>query len=277
MSSTATDPTGNTSEFSQPIIFSVTPNFGPPAGGTNIVIAGTNLSNPTTLTIGSVTCPVVVNNDHEMTTTAPAFPAGTAHDVVATTLDGTVGTLPKAWVSNFTDATGFETWVNILAAHGITGGIGGGQFGVNLPTRRDHMAVFLLIARNGACYTPPPCSGVFADVPCSSPFAPWVEALAAAGVTGGCGGGNYCPSATVSREQMAVFLLSTLHGLGWAPLPCTTATFSDVPCSSPFAPWIEELVRRNVTGGCGQGIYCPQSPITRGQMAVFLGVVFALR
>ena len=207
----------------------------------------------------------------------PAFPPGTAHDVVATTTDGTVGTLPKGWVSNFIDGSGVDFFVNTLVANGITGGIGGGAFGVNQPTRRDHMAVFLLLAKHGLCFTPPACSGLFGDVPCSSPFAPWVETLAAAGVTGGCGGGNYCPNASVSREQMAVFLLSTLHGPGWAPLPCTTPTFTDVPCSSPFSPWIEELVRRNITGGCGQGLYCPQAPITRGQMAVFLVATFGLR
>ena len=61
------------------------------------------------------------------------------------------------------------------------------------PVRRDQMAVFLLKAEHGSGYAPPACAGVFPDVPCSSPFAPWIEQLAAENVTGGCGGGNYCP------------------------------------------------------------------------------------
>jgi hypothetical protein len=36
--------------------------------------------------------------------------------------------------------------------------------------------------------------------------AAWIEQLATDGISGGCGGGRYCPEATVSREQMAAFL-----------------------------------------------------------------------
>ena len=52
--------------------------------------------------------------------------------------------------------------------------------------------------------------------------------------------------------------------------------FSDVPASSPFCPWIEELARRGVVTGCGGGAYCPTSPVTREQMSVFLSVTFGL-
>ena len=56
------------------------------------------------------------------------------------------------------------------------------------------MAVFLLKAEHGADYAPPVCTGVFPDVACPSTFADWIEQLAAEDVTGGCGGGNYCPT-----------------------------------------------------------------------------------
>jgi hypothetical protein len=52
--------------------------------------------------------------------------------------------------------------------------------------------------------------------------------------------------------------------------------FSDVPCSDPFAAWINELVARGITAGCGGGLYCPASPVTRGQMSVFLSRGFGL-
>jgi hypothetical protein len=51
-------------------------------------------------------------------------------------------------------------------------------------------------------------------VPPSSSIFRFVEALADAGITGGCGGGNYCPDSPVTRGQMAVFLASAL-GLHW--------------------------------------------------------------
>ncbi len=105
----------------------------------------------------------------------------------------------------------------------------------------------------------------------------FIEAIENAGVTGGCGSGNYCPAAVVSRGQMAVFLLAAAEGPGYDPPACTNPpTFSDVPCSSPFASWIHELVARGVTAGCGGGNFCPTQQVTRAQMAVFLATAFGL-
>ena len=58
--------------------------------------------------------------------------------------------------------------------------------------------------------SPPPSMATFADVPTSDPSFAYVEALAASGITGGCGGGNFCPSNPVTRRQMAVFLAKAL-------------------------------------------------------------------
>ena len=121
------------------------------------------------------------------------------------------------------------------------------------------MAVFLLKARWGAVFLPPPATGtVFPDVPASNPFARWIEELSREGVTGGCGGGLYCPDNPVTRQQMAVFLLKTLQGPTYAPDPCG-GDFDDVPCPSQFADWIEDLAGRSITGGCSvtPPLYCP--------------------
>jgi S-layer family protein len=64
--------------------------------------------------------------------------------------------------------------------------------------------------------SPDPATATFADVPVGHPFHRFVEALYASGITGGCGGGNYCPDAPITRGQMAVFLAGAL-GLHWAP------------------------------------------------------------
>jgi hypothetical protein len=58
--------------------------------------------------------------------------------------------------------------------------------------------------------SPPPATATFADVPSSDPAFADVEALAASGITGGCGGGNFCPTNPVTRRQMAVFLAKAL-------------------------------------------------------------------
>ena len=273
---TATDPAGNTSEIGQRIIFSVDVRSGPPSGGTSVTVSGTDFDDPTTLTFGGTAASVTFVDDHTLTTTSPALPPGTVSDIVATTPDGTTGTLPKGWVSDFLDVPGsqqFYAYVTTLVSNGITVGVGSGDYGVDAPTLRQQMAVFILKAKHGLCYTPPPCVGTFADVPCSSNFAPWIEAMANEGITGGCGGGNFCPMNPVRRDQMAVFLLKGEHGSTYVPPPCA-GIFGDVTCPSTFADWIEQLSTEQITGGCGGGNYCPANANTRGQMAVFFTKTF---
>jgi hypothetical protein len=94
----------------------------------------------------------------------------------------------------------------MLARLGITAGCGGGAFCPASALTRAQTAVLLLKAVEGAAYVPPPAQGVFGDVPGSDPFAPWIEDLAARGITAGCGGGNFCPGNPTLRGQMATFL-----------------------------------------------------------------------
>jgi glucose/arabinose dehydrogenase len=168
-------------------------------------------------------------------------------------------------------------FVEPLYEGAVTTGCGGDNYCPDASTTRGQMAVFLLRSRFGPAYLPPPCTNAtFADVPCSHPFAAWIYDLVARAVTGGCGGGLYCPDAPVTREQMAVFLLRTAEGPAYTPPPCVTPLFADVPCTSPFAAWINELAARGITGGCGGSNYCPLGVVTRAQMAVFLVVTFGL-
>jgi N-acetylmuramoyl-L-alanine amidase len=123
-----------------------------------------------------------------------------------------------------------------------------------------------------------PAAGVgapFNDVPATSPFCRFIEELERRGVVSGCGGGNYCPTSAVTRDQMAVFVLRTLDP-ALNPPACGTPVFNDVPASSPFCRWIEELLRRGVVSGCGGGNYCPAAAVSREQMSVFLAVAFGL-
>jgi hypothetical protein len=46
--------------------------------------------------------------------------------------------------------------------------------------------------------------------------------------------------------------------------------FLDVPTNHWAAAWIERLAAEGITAGCGGGNYCPGTPVTRDQMAVFL-------
>ena len=72
--------------------------------------------------------------------------------------------------------------------------------------------------------------------------------------------------------------------LGWVEVwwkrsvnsPPASPSFNDVPMSHPFFQFIEALYASGITGGCGTGNYCPDDPVTRGQMAVFLSKALGL-
>jgi hypothetical protein len=141
------------------------------------------------------------------------------------------------------------------------------------------MAVFLERGIHGSTYNPPPVGDNtgFVDVQTTYWSAPWIKQLAAEVITGGCGSGSYCPEDPVTRAQMAIFLLRSEHGASYAPPAVGSSTgFGDVPPTHWAAAWIKQLVAEGITTGCGSGSYCPDAPVTRAQMAVFLVRTFNL-
>jgi hypothetical protein len=183
---------------------------------------------------------------------------------------------------SFTDvstASAFYRFIETLLHQGVTGGCTATDYCPTASTTREQMAVFVLVAKEGAGYTPVACAppNLFGDVPDTSPFCRFIEELANRQVVTGCGPNLYCPSAEVTREQMAIFALRTLDP-ALDPPACVAGSemFTDVPSTSPFCRWVEELARRGVVSGCGPNLYCPSDPVTREQMGVFLSVTFGL-
>ncbi len=97
-----------------------------------------------------------------------------------------------------------------------------------------------------------------------------IEAVAAAGITRGCNppdNDRYCPELPVLRGQMAAFLVRALD------LPVGTGDPFTDDDSSVFQNDIEALAAAGVTRGCNppdNDRFCPDDPVTRGQMAAFL-------
>ena len=218
--------------------------------------------------------------------------AGVTYYIEAAQYAGQYGTTPPSpsggllqfHVTSFQDAPGdFWAWRYIegLYKAGVTAGCNSVplQYCPGTAVTRDQMAVFLLKAEHGAGYVPPAVgsSTGFNDVPPTYWAAAWIKQLAAEGITGGCGGGNYCPADPVSRDQMAVFLLKAKHGSSYVP-PSPTGVFTDVPTNYWSASWIERLAAEGITGGCNASppMYCPTSTVTRDQMAVFLDRTFSI-
>jgi hypothetical protein len=121
---------------------------------------------------------------------------------------------PAATGTVFSDVsidTFASAWIEQFALDGITSGCGAGMYCPDANVTRAQMAIFLLKGKHGSSYVPPVATGIFPDVPVGSFAADWIEQLAAEGITGGCGGGNYCPDANMTRDQMAVFLVKTFN------------------------------------------------------------------
>jgi hypothetical protein len=121
------------------------------------------------------------------------FAGGTNHQKVCSTLDPPV--LIRPWADLDEDGDYHDT---VYALEAFTGG--------------DHERLQLFGAVVGWNWGFPHRLGeaTFNDVPSDHWAFPFVEALAASGITGGCGGGDYCPDSYVTRAQMAVYLAAAL-------------------------------------------------------------------
>jgi len=183
----------------------------------------------------------------------------------------------------------YQPWVERLVDANVTGGcssttvdfigVTGFAYRYYCPdddVTRAQMAVFLERGIHGSSFNPPVVPITFGDV--SGHWAQyWIEALKVDGVTGGCGNNNYCPDASTTRAQMAVFLLRAKYGTGYAPPIVGAGTgFDDVPVDHWAAAWIKQLAVEGITGGCGSGNYCPDNSVTRGQMSIFIVRTFNL-
>jgi len=168
---------------------------------------------------------------------------------------------PSGDVGPFTDIYGSVFYDDIIWLYeaGITGGCGGPRYCPNTAVTRAQMASFLVRALD----LPAAEDDHFADDGGSIHQAD-INALHEAGVTGGCGDGNYCPNQSVTREEMASFLSRALD----LDESAVNAFWDDD--DSMHEPNIDAVAAASIASGCASGRYCPSNAVTRGQMAAFL-------
>ena len=160
------------------------------------------------------------------------------------------------------DGTGFQWAIESIAADGITLGCNppfDDAFCPEEPVTRGQMAAFL----DRTFGLPPASKDWFADDD-GSPFEDDINRLAAAGVTVGCDVARYCPDRVVRRDEMAAFLARSL-GL----TPSATDGFADDD-GSVFEGQIGAIADAGITVGCADGLFCPDRPVLREEMAAFL-------
>jgi hypothetical protein len=158
----------------------------------------------------------------------------------------------------------FIAEIDWLHAQGITTGCTGEHYCPTGSVTRDQMASFL--AR--ALHLPETTADFFWD-DSSSGHEANINRIAAAGISNGCGGGKYCPSKVVTRDQMASFLARALH------LPATSRDYFSDDTGSTHEADINRVAAAGITLGCGGTQYCPSKVVTRDQMAGFLYRAFS--
>jgi M6 family metalloprotease-like protein len=192
------------------------------------------------------------------------------------------GIKASIFVNSFLDVLPTDWYwaaVESLVSAGITDGCGDGNFCPVSATPRAQMAVLLLRAKYGSDYTPAPSTGLFADLEPDYWAINWIEDLYGEGLTAGCSEDplQYCPESSVTRAEMAVFILRSKYGADYAPPPAE-GLFADLDGFEWAQDWVEQLYKEGITSGCSLEPlqYCPGKPVTRSELAVFLSRAFNL-
>jgi hypothetical protein len=175
--------------------------------------------------------------------------------------------LPPGGTFTDDDETSQEGHIEAIAASGITRGCNppvNDRFCPRNFVTRGQVASFLVRALQ---LPSAEVADQFVDDD-ESPHAADIDSLVAAGITRGCGipeDRKFCPDRPVSRGEMAAFLV---RAFDFEP-PAEADPFVD-DNESVFEQDIEALAAAGVTSGCGSDTFCPDRPILRANLAVFL-------
>ncbi len=173
------------------------------------------------------------------------------------------GQVAEAAVTDaFTDDNGnfHEGNINLIAALGVTNGVAPGLFAPFASVPRRQMAAFIDRAFN----LPDSDTDFFTDDN-GLLLEDSINAVAAAGITLGCGTNVFCPNDPVTRGQMASFIMRAL-GLEVTP----NGDFFDDVSGNTHEASINGLAGLGISAGKTATMYAPNDPVTRAQMATFL-------
>jgi glucose/arabinose dehydrogenase len=187
-----------------------------------------------------------------------SFGENEAGELYLTDLNGALYRVIAPEFSDIATST-FIDDIHWLFYQGITGGCGSGKFCPRSAVTRVQMAQFLVRAFNHPSTT----TDYFTDDDGITGEGS-INALAEAGITGGCAPNLFCPTRPVTRAQMAIFLVNELN------LPPAAQDYFDDDDGKTGESSINALAAAGLTGGCGTRKYCPASNVTREQMAAFL-------
>ncbi|MCP4965265.1 MAG: hypothetical protein GY926_08510 [bacterium] len=236
----------------------------------------TYVHNGTTTTADSFTYRAVDgggNQSNIATVTLDIAPASGFNVSIAGSATGAEGTL-ASFTANVSGGSGSYTYdwsIKLAGVEVLPGSLS------QLTFTPDEGGVYTveLLAGDGSSFATDTFTFTVVGDLGSSPFTGDIIWLANRGITRGCNadGTEFCPTDTVTRGQMAAFLVRALEltddGGG--------NTFTDDD-GSIFEDDIAKLAESGITRGCNAAgtKFCPEQRVTRGQMAAFLVRAFAL-
>ena len=182
---------------------------------------------------------------------------------------------PTTILAAFTDVSSLDSFlpaIDLLMEYAITSGCGANPplYCETQNVTEGQMAVFVVRSVMGGdnfTYTQTP---YFGDVPATYLYFPWIQKMQDLGIALPCSPTQFCPEAPVTRGIMAVLIIRGRYGMATPSNYPATPYFADVPTTHPYFPWIQKMEQLGITSGCAPSSYCPNDPVTRGQMAVFL-------
>ena len=235
-------------------------------GGVSVTLLGGNAEGITT--DGLLATGTITDADVDSATLADLLADMAAGDTYVNVHTGAVpsgeirGQIAELTITDaFTDDNGnfHEDSINAIAAAGITLGAGNGLYDPSSNVPRRQMATFLTRAFN----LPMTTTDYFVDDD-GLEAEPYINAIAAAGITLGCDTDRFCPSEDVTRGQMASFIMRAL-GVSAAP----NGDFFDDAAGVHEAN-INGLAALGITAGIDANSFGAMDPISRDQMATFL-------
>lgn len=156
----------------------------------------------------------------------------------------------------------------IAAVHeaGVVNGYGD-EFRPGATITRAQMATYVA----GALGLDTSGRSTYGDVPSDNVHTGSIAAVTGAGIMDACGSDRFCPSAAVSRGEMAQILTDAFD------LPMgTTWSFTDVTDGSSLSRYVSAIAEAGITSGCSATTFCPGDAVTRGQMATFFALALGL-
>ena len=166
----------------------------------------------------------------------------------------------------------------IASTYGYLAGYANGNFGVNDNLTREQAAVVIIRLLKISGSTTKTSS--FVDVSTTDTFFPYIQKIYELKLTAGCQTNplKFCPSANLTKEQLAVFLVRALK-INLTDLK--SPTYSDVNSSYTYFSYIQKLSDLGIMRECktvnGMKSFCPTEPIKRGELAEIIEKVIQYR